>query len=142
MQTILTKLFERHCKQHPGLLNDVDTTLVGDFIAAKQEKALEAVSNAVKSVLGWMFTLDPLYTETIAGVQNMVEFVRTKNKTLAYNESRTYASAVGYVPGSFMDSMASSEKSSTEFANYSLQVRPTPRKLNSGPHPLIAFLLW
>eukprot|EP00904_Undaria_pinnatifida_P003116 jgi/Undpi1/12805/HiC_scaffold_7.g02472.m1 len=113
MQTALRRLFERECEDCPALLKEIDTILVGEFIKTKENKTLEVVSNAIKTGLDWAFTLDPLYLETIAGVQEMVDSVRKKTHSLC---------SVGIVPGYFIDFMTMFENQREEFAIYKLQV--------------------
>lgn len=55
MQGVLRRLFEQEFKQYPALLKEIDTTLVFDIIRCQEDKALDAVSNAVKAELGWVF---------------------------------------------------------------------------------------
>lgn len=114
MQTVLRGCLERQCKQYPGLVKEIDMTLVGDFVKSKEDKAMEAVSNAVKAGMGLVFTLDAFYSETITGVQKMVDSVR--------KGTPSRASDVGNVPGSFIDLMAKVGSDSDKFAVFNLQV--------------------
>lgn len=122
MQTVLRNLFERECVRCPTLLKEADTALIGDFIKSKEDKALKAVSIAIKTGLGWVFTLDPFYLETITGVQKMVDSVRKKRQAQSSLDCPATTSSVGIVSSYFMDKMVSSENNSETFAIYSLQV--------------------
>lgn len=112
MKRVLRTLLERQCKQYPGLLKEIGKALVGDFMKSKEDKAMEAVSNAVKAEMGLVFTLDAFYSETIAGVHKMVDSVR-KGAPLA---------DVWNIPGSFIGQMAKVGSDSVTFAVFNLQV--------------------
>lgn len=136
MQMVLRKLFERECAQYPALLKEIDTTLMDEFMDSKESKAMETISNIIKAELGWVFTQDSLYSETVSSVQKMVDSVRTgliKAKAVAAHDAQyecdnaSPAQALGKVPIEFMRRITSCDSNCDEFTICSLQVSEASR---------------
>lgn len=133
MQSILQNLFEDACQAYPALLNEVKTSLVDEFMDAKEEQASEAVLNVVKGELGWVFTQDSAYMTTIANVRHMVDNVRvyeavsqaTADAGLKSFWSPVIATAVGDVPEAFIKKLiACTEAKDEDIRNLQVGVAP------------------
>lgn len=128
MKGVLGTLCNRACVNYPFLLNELKTNLIDEFIDWKEAETKTAVNNTLRAEIGWVFTQDRSYKETIHKVSSMVDSVR--NSTVSYNaalrsggvgESLKSAEAVGCVSQNFIAAMASWSASSYESSIYDLQ---------------------
>ena len=134
MQETLGTLCDRACPAHPVLLNELKGNLVPEFIDAREGDTKIAVANIVEAELGWVFTQDPSYEDTLSRVHEMVNAVR-KSK-LAHdmtagtgNQSELeHVKDVGTVPADFITKMINCTAMSEEDVTRDLQVVSNPRR--------------
>ncbi|CAN0289596.1 unnamed protein product, partial [Ectocarpus sp. 13 AM-2016] len=108
MQDVLGKLCDHTCAAHPVLLNELKTNLVEQFVDSKEASAKSAVENVVKGELGWVFTQDRSYEDTMRDVREMASRVRkskVEHEATAGTDSQTIfelAKDVGTIPEAFI----------------------------------------
>lgn len=128
MQETLGTLCGRACPAHPVLLNELKGNLVEEFIDAREAETKTAVANIIEAELGWVFTQDPSYEDTMRRVHEMVNTVR-KSKVAhditAGTENQSAledVKAVGNVPADFISKMTDCTAMSEEDVTRDLQV--------------------
>lgn len=128
MKQTLETLCDRACAGYPVLLNELKTNLIEEFIDWKEAATKTAVNNTLRAEIGWVFTQDRSYKETMQNVSSMVDTVR--NNKVAYNatlysdkkQALKTPEAVGCVSQEFIAAMASCSATSHENSIYDLQV--------------------
>lgn len=128
MQETLETLCDRACSAHPVLLNELKTNLVEEFIDARETETMTAVTNIIEAELGWVFTQDPSYEDTMRRVHEMVNAVRKSR--VAHNATADtgnqsaleHVAAVGNVPEEFISKMIGCTAMSEEDITRDLQV--------------------
>lgn len=128
MQKTLGTLCDRACPAHPVLLNELKANLVEEFIDARETETKTTVRNIIEAELGWVFTQDPSYEDTMRRVREMVNSVR-KSKvahdiTAGTEKQSTLKGikAVGNVPVNFISKTIDCTAMSEEDVTRGLQV--------------------
>eukprot|EP00752_Nemacystus_decipiens_P018767 g16826.t1 len=128
MQQTLGRLCDRACSAHPVLLNELKDNLVEQFIDAMEARAKKAVANIVEAELGWVFTQDALYEDTMRRVHAMVNAVRksrVEHQATAGSDDEfvlEHVEDVGSVPKDFISKMIDTTAMSEEDVTRDLQV--------------------
>lgn len=128
MQDVLGKLCDHTCAAHPVLLNGLKTNLVEQFVDSKEASAKTAVENIVKAELGWVFTQDRSYEDTMRDVREMASRVRkskVEHEATAGTDSQTIfelAKDVGTIPEAFIWKIIDAKPKSEDDAIRDLQV--------------------
>lgn len=128
MQENLVNLCEHFCAAHPVLLNEFRANLVEDFMENMEKEARDAVETFIRTELGWVFTQDRSYEDTMRLIHEMVNAVRESrvahNATAGQEHQRglKHAQAVGDVPADFVEKMINCVPMSEEDAIRHVQV--------------------
>lgn len=138
MEDVLGTLCEQACKGYPALHRAFKTSLVEDFMEAKEAKAKEAIGSIVEAELQWVFTQDRKYEETIQAVNTMATKAREQravSNALFTNSETSFpsppAEAVEGIGAEFVEKMVNcQDTTSTEGETYDLQVMCFPAKIH------------
>ncbi|CAB1116490.1 unnamed protein product [Ectocarpus sp. CCAP 1310/34] len=143
MQGVLGKFGDHTCPAHPVLLNELKTNLVGHFADSKEASAKSAVENIVKAELGWVFTQDRSYEDTMRDVREIASLVRkskVEHEATAGTDSQTIfelAKDVGTIPEAFIWNIVDAQPKSEDDAIRDLQ----RRLFDSVPKQIHLFLV-
>lgn len=111
MQDILLNLCEHFCANHPVLLDAFSTNLVEEFMEAKEAEMGVAIETFIRTELGWVFTQDRSFEDTMRLIHEMVNAVRESrvaHKATAGQDKQPglkNVKAVGDVPADFIEKM-------------------------------------
>lgn len=125
MQKKLGTLCDRVCARYPVLLKELKTNLIQEFIDGKKAAAKSVIDSTIRAEIGWVFTQDQSYEDTIQKVNSMVGTVRQNEAVYQATMKRSSpqeAEAVGCVPKSFIAEMVRCPATSEESSVRSLQV--------------------
>lgn len=138
MQKRLGTLCDRVCAGYPVLLNELKTNLMDEFIDGKEAATKSLVNGAIRAEIGWVFTQDKSYEDTMQSVNSMVDAVRKSDaeyratSSSSIRQSSRYAEAVGCVPAALIASIANCAATSDEECRLQVSVFATRGWMGKG----------